>query len=95
MEQLRHNNLFGVETGLLVDRCVFEWRRRERFRGWPVVESPLMTSSSSLVKFPIEMSTRLVVRGALCIGEGTVGTFCDITGSEETVMEVELYVVGR
>ena len=60
---------------------------------WPVVESPLMTSSSALVKFPVEMSTRLVAREALCSGEGTMSTFWDVTGSDETAMEIERYVV--
>ena len=53
LEQLRHNNLFGADTGLLVDRCVSEWRGGENFSGWPVMELLLMTLSSALVKFPI------------------------------------------
>ena len=57
------------------------------------MELPLMTSSLALVKFPIEMLTRFVVREALCSGEGTMGTFWDVTGSDETAMEIERYVV--
>ena len=52
-----------------------------------------MTSSLALMKFPIEMLTRFVVREALCSGEGTMGTFWDVTGSDETAMEIERYVV--
>ena len=62
LEQPRHNNLFCVETGLVVDRCVFEWRGGENFCVGPVVESPSMTSLLALGKVPIQMLTRFVAR---------------------------------